>query len=235
MLVVGVYRAKNALHVMRLVEPALAAGWRTAWWALDSVAPELRELTVGEGGGEKLPLVNEVLRRVGGPADWTVVSDDDLCFRRGDVVRLVELVERAALDLAQPARARGSDERHPITLAIPFVRARLTTFVESGPLFAVGPRCRDRILPLPQERGMGWGVELDWFDLMSEGCRLGVVDGVVMQHLRATGVDYDTAAAGERLRAELAERGSEGWEPFQRTLAAWRPWQRHPPWSGGEG
>jgi hypothetical protein len=180
--------------------------------------------------------VNEVLRRVGwSPAEWTVVSDDDLRFRTGDVVRLVELAERAELDLAQPARARGTDERHPITVAIRFVRARLTTFVESGPMFAVGPRWRERILPLPEERGMGWGVELDWFDLVAEGCRLGVVDGVVAEHLGVTGAQYDTEAAGRRLRAELAERGSQGWAPFQRTLAAWRPWQRRPPWIGRKG
>ena len=35
--IVGIYRAENAGHVERLLAPALAAGWSTAWWALDRV------------------------------------------------------------------------------------------------------------------------------------------------------------------------------------------------------
>lgn len=229
-LLVGVYRADNAAHVSKLIHPALEHGWRTAWWALDRVAPDLRDVTVGKGDGEKLPLLNALLQRVGMSARWTVVSDDDVRFRRGDVVRFVAVCERAALDLAQPARARGTQRSHDITTAIRLVRARRTTFVESGPLFAVGPRWRDRVLPFPTERGMGWGLELDWFDFAERGCALGVVDACVVEHVGRVGEDYDTTEIHQRLRAELAERGAEDWSPFQHTLAAWRPWQRHPPW-----
>lgn len=233
-LLVGVYRRACVCHVLRLLEPALEHGWRSAWWALDGVHPLLDEITVGEGPGEKLPLVNETLSRSGFAARWTVVSDDDVHFRRGDVVRFVQLCERASFDIAQPARARGSNRSHDITTAIRLVRARRTTFVESGPLFAVGPRWRDRVLPLPNERGMGWGVELDWFDIVDAGCRLGIVDATVIEHLGNVGVDYDTGEIHSRLRAELAARGAEDWAPFQRTLAAWRSWQPRPPWRRGD-
>jgi hypothetical protein len=110
------------------------------------------------------------------------------------------------------------------------VRARNTTFVESGPLVAVGPRWRDRVLPLPNELGMGWGVEFDWFDLMASGCRLGIVDSTVVEHLGTVADEYDTTELHRRLRAELAARGAEDFRPFERTLDAWRPWQRHPGW-----
>jgi hypothetical protein len=229
--IVGVYRRRNATLVRRLVEPALDAGWRAAWWALDGPHPELDNLTVGDGQGLKLPLLNETLRRSGASASWTVVSDDDLTFRRGNVVDLVRLCLRASLDLAQPARARGTQPSHGITIAPRFSRARLTTFVESGPLFVVGPRFRRRILPLPDQRGMGWGVEIDWYELVAEGCRLGIVDSVLIEHVGELGLDYDTTREKHRMFQELAAKGHPEWADMRETLATWRPWQRMPPWS----
>ena len=167
--IVGIYRAENAGHVERLLAPALAAGWSTAWWALDRVAPELEAHTVGEGPGEKLPLLDEALERLGPPGGPVVLSDDDIAFERGDVVELVEVAARAGLGLAQPAHAAGSEVSHGITRAQPRSRARLTTFVESGPLRRDRPEWTDRVLPLPRERGMGWGLELDWIDLAARG------------------------------------------------------------------
>ena len=82
--IVGVYRRRNAEHVSRLLQPALEQGWVSGWWALDEVDPSLRALTVGQGPGLKLPLLNETLGRLGARSSWTVVSDDDVVFRKGD-------------------------------------------------------------------------------------------------------------------------------------------------------
>jgi hypothetical protein len=60
--IVGVYRAENAALVERLLQPALEAGWTTAWWALDRVAATLEPFTVGEGPGEKLPLLDAAIK-----------------------------------------------------------------------------------------------------------------------------------------------------------------------------
>jgi hypothetical protein len=228
--IVGVYRRRNASHVVRLLEPALERGWGTAWWALDGADRLLADITVGEGPGEKFPLVNEVLRLSGAPAEWTLVSDDDIRFLHGDVVRFLHLCTQAGLDIAQPGRARGTKRSHEITVALRFVRARLTTFVESGPLFAVGPRWRDRVLPLPCELGMGWGIEFVWFDLMEGGCRLGIVDSVSVKHLGKVAAEYDTTELYRRVNDELAARGAKDFGPFQQTLDAWRPWQWRPAW-----
>ena len=167
--VVGVYRAANAVHVERLVAPALAGGWSTAWWALDSVAPALADVTVGEGAGEKLPLLAETLARHGPMAGTLVLADDDIAFRRGDLSTFVALAAGAGLGLAQPAHAAGSAVSHGITREVRRSRVRLTTFVESGPLVAVAPAWVDRIVPLPVWRGMGWGIELEWMDLAARG------------------------------------------------------------------
>lgn len=226
--IVGIYREANAGIVERLLEPALDAGWSTAWWALDRVAPRLSSLTVGEGPGEKLPLLNRVLERHGPVAGPLLLSDDDISFERGDLVELVALSKRAGLALAQPAHAEGSEVSHGITRARPRSRARLTTFVESGPLVVVATECVSRVTPLPEARGMGWGLELEWIDL---GCRLGIVDAVRVRHLDKVSRTYDDAALRARMREELAARGLDDWAPLQRTLAVWRPWRRTPPWS----
>lgn len=229
--IVGIYRRRNAPYVLSLLEPALAQGWVTGWWALDETHPDLRTVTLGEGPGLKLPLLNETWHRLGSPAGWTVFSDDDLRFRSGDVVEFIRRCARAGFDLAQPARARGTQLSHGITIAPRFSRARLTTFVESGPLFAVGPRCRARILPLPEERGMGWGVEIDWHDLAQDGCKLGIVDATAIEHLGSVGKEYEANEIKARMFAELHERGHPEWAGMRETLATWFLWQVKPPWT----
>jgi hypothetical protein len=213
-----------------LIEPALAEGWSTAWWALDRTHLQLTEYTVGEGPGLKLPLLNRTLERLGTTSGWTVVSDDDLRFRRGDVVQFVEICEAAGLDLGQPARARGTQFSHGITRRARMSRARATSFVESGPLFVVGNHWRDRVIPLPEHRGMGWGIEIDWFDLFEDGCRLGIVDETPMEHVGDAMKAYDYTDMNRRMKEELAARGRPYWAGMRETVAVWRLWQKHPPW-----
>ena len=226
---VGVYRARNARYVRDVCGPALERGWTVAWWALDEVVDDLANVTVGSGSGARLPLLNETLLRSGCSDGWLVVSDDDVVFDRGDVHELVSLCARAGLDLAQPARS-DKELDHGITAAHRLSLARRTSFVEIGPLFAVGPGWRDRIVPFPAERGMGWGLELEWHELHREGCALGIVDAVRVRHMGERGEGYDFRADVHRVHAELEERGFDGWSDVQRTLATWRPWQRSPGW-----
>jgi hypothetical protein len=226
---VGVYRARNADRVRRIVQPALDEGWVVSWWALDEVVGDLAGITAGCGPGAKLPLVNEILR-LAGDSEWLVVSDDDVTFDRGDVIQLVSLCARAGLDLAQPARTDAFVD-HEITAARRLSLARRTSFVEIGPIVAVGPGWRERIVPFPEERGMGWGLELDWLELHREGCALGIVDAVRVRHEGDRGEDYDYRAQAHRVHAELEERGFGGWQDLQLTVGTWRPWQRSPAWA----
>ena len=225
---VGIYRARNGERVRRIVQPALDDGWTVTWWALDEIVDGLADITAGCGPGAKLPLLNELLRSSG--SEWLVVSDDDVEFERGDVVQLVSLCAQAGLDLAQPARVDPFVD-HGITSARRLSLARRTSFVEIGPVIAIGPRWRDRILPFPEVRGMGWGLELEWHELHREGCALGIVDAIRVRHEGERGEDYDYRAEAHRVHAELAERGFDGWQDVQLTLGTWRPWQRSPAWS----
>jgi hypothetical protein len=226
---IGVYRARHADSVRRLVAPALEREWKVVWWALDEPADGLGPITVGSGPGPRLALLNEVLQRADVQEEWVAVSDDDLTFVRGDVAGLVTLAERAGLDLAQPARSDPGVD-HRITTFRRLSRARRTSFVEIGPLFVVGPRWRDRILPFPESRGMGWGLELDWLELFRDGCELGIVDAVRVRHDGARGEEYDDAGEIERVHEELAALGYRSWADVQVTLGTWRPWQRAPGW-----
>ena len=229
--VLSVYRERNASVLERLLEPALAAGWPVGLWALDEPASALDAWTHGHGPGTKFELVNGLLRKVRlGPDDWVVVADDDALFARGTVASFVGTAAAAGFGIAQPAHVLTSNISHRITWRRPFSNARLTTFVEIGPIFAVDPTWRDRVLPFPTGIGMGWGLELDWMDLRPDGCRLGIVDATAVRHLTRFAAAYAPDEEIAKLTRLLEERGAPGWGDLRRTVATWRPWRRRAPW-----
>ena len=184
---IGIYRRRNAEHARALVDAVRQVGWTAAWWALDDVADDLAEHTVGQGSGEKFTLLNEIVERASLVRGWLLVADDDLVFVRGSPPLLVQVCGAAQFALAQPAQDASGWPSHEITVRRAVSIARATTFVEIGPLFVVAPSCRGRIVPFSPAAGMGWGMELEWSDLVVQGCRLGVVDAVVVKHVAPGG------------------------------------------------
>ena len=174
---VGIYRRENAAP--RRCGPlaaALAAGWAIAWWALDDVAPELADAhgrVRGRGRGWRSS-TRPSSGSARGPGRFVAVRRRRR-VRAGRRRRARRVDGRAGLGLGQPAHAAGSEVSHGLTRAQSRSRARLATFVESGPVVVVmlawsrtGARCARGT------RGMGWGLELEWIvDLADEGCRLG--------------------------------------------------------------
>jgi hypothetical protein len=226
-----VYRAKNARVVARLARSARRADVEVRLWALDSIAGPLASSTVGSGPGTKFSLVNRLL--AAGPVAedaYVVVSDDDvwLPFGLGTFLRLVR---RAGFDLAQPAHTRHfSNLSHAVTLRAPRSVARVTEFVVIGPVYVVSPAWRSSVLPFPDDVGLGWGLEADWYGLHRRGARLGIVDATPMRHLAPVAASYEQGAERSRMAERLAAAGLGGLHEVQRTLATWRPWQRMPPW-----
>lgn len=226
------YRRRNASVLERLLAPVDAAGWAVRLWALDERDPALAALTAGTGPGTKFELVNRLLADTPPETgDYVVVVDDDVAFVRGNLVSFARTAAAAGLDLSQPAHVLWSNISHRITWMRPLTRARLTTFVEIGPIFAVSPAWRDRVVPFPDHVGMGWGLELEWMDLMDSGCRLGIVDSTPVRHLARFATAYAPDEEIARLTRLLEERGAPGWKGLRRTLARWRPWRREPPWA----
>jgi hypothetical protein len=236
----SIYRARNLRVIEPLVSNARRLKMRVALWGLDGVVPELRGVTVGTGPGSRTALLDRLWDSVGGVARGPlVIADDDATFVRGDLGQLLQAAHECGFGIAQPAIAPGSHWSHRISVCRPLTFARATTFVEIGPVVVVSPEWQARVLPFPPDSGMGWGLDLAWHDLTTEGCRLGVIDAVTVRHVGPTGVSYDLVPEYARLGAYLNERGLNRIGQIQRCVGAWRVWQRQPPWiagaNGGDG
>lgn len=229
-----IYRYANAMNAAAIRR---AAAPDTIWrlWALDRVHPELEPWTVGEGPGLRSPLLDKLYATLPAGFDGHVVlSDDDYVFTRGDLSTFLSVVRAADLGLAQPGHDRVSRISHWVTAGRRLSLMRLTSFVEIGPLVAVAPEWRARVLPLADE-GMGWGLDLRWSDLRGEGCRLGVVDSCLIRHLFSVigSGPYDVPAAREQMEELYEERG--GYHRALCTLATWWPWEARTPRSPDDG
>jgi hypothetical protein len=229
---VCIYRSGNSGLVTKLVKQAAALDMAVALWALDSPVANLAERTIGSGPGARLRLLNHLCRALPASASGqVVVCDDDIVFERGGLAELLRLTKACGFGLAQPAHAPGSYVNHGITRARPLTLARITTYVESGPVVVIDPEWRSRVLPFPEELAMGWGVDLIWSDLQKAGCRLGIVDAVSLRHLAPAALGYEVGPEADRLQTMMKARGIDSLSAFQQTLNAWRVWQKAPPWS----
>lgn len=228
---IGVYRTRHAPDVRAVVAQARALGADVRLWALAAEDPDLAEHTLGVGPGLRTELMNRLwAARPCAPDATVVLWDDDIAFERSDLAGLLRGVRRCGFDLAQPTHAPGAHRGWRFTWSRYLTLARWVSWIEVGPVVVVGPAIRDQVLPFPPGFGMGWGIELLWFEQATAGgWRLGMVDAVGIHHLTVVGTDYDIEPERARAAAMLLERGT-GVTALQRCLATWRPWQRTPPW-----
>lgn len=226
--VASVYRERNAHHVAELI--GVAHPTDVALWALDGVAPELKSATRGSGTGTRFELINRLCTTLR-PTEYVVVVDDDVRVLGSRTLdHVVELAHRFELDIAQPAHGVKSPHGHAICSRVPLSSVRITNFVDIGPMLVIGPRRRDLLLPFPEGRGMGWGVELDWMDLADAGTiRVGIIDAIPVRHLAPIGMAYEPVGEGQRVSAQLAERGATEWADVQLVFRTVRPWRRPRP------
>lgn len=227
-----VYRRKNAKVVAPLVAQARALGWPVLLWALDEAAPSLTQWTAGTGTGSKFALCNRLLAQ--GPPGLdahVIICDDDVRFHAGDLARLLAVTGAAGLDISQPSHDLHSHFSHAICVRQEGSLARLSGFVEIGPLFVVGPRARDRVIPFDERRPMGWGLEIDWSALARDGLRLGIVDATSVEHLGPVGRDYDVDEARTAMNAELGSLGLRDLADLATDGGTWWAGTRRAPWS----
>ena len=221
----GVYNRRKAAIMGGVARQAAALGGSVHLWALDERAPELAHWTKGVGKAPRCELLNRLYLTTPDDTD-IVVSDDDVDFRRGDLAGFLERFHEGGWDLAQPAQPwRGSHASYRFSRRRPWLVSRDTTFVEVGPLFAVAARSRDLFFPFP-DWGMGWGVELLWWDRVREGARLGIVDDVTIRHLSPLFRNYHRGDEQDRLHDQLALRGLRSIRQIQQTVGTNRrvPW-----------
>ena len=199
-----VYRTRHVPDVQRIVDEVLRIGGEVRLWALEEEAPLLAAQTLGAGPGQRTELLNRLWEaRPCQPDAAVVLWDDDAVFERGDLARLLRVVQRGGFDMAQPTHGPGAHRGWKVTFSRYLSIARWVGWIEVGPVVVVAPRVRDEVLPLPSGFGMGWGIELVWHDqARAGGWRLGMVDAVSIHHLTVVGTDYDVEPERARARPD---------------------------------
>jgi GT2 family glycosyltransferase len=139
-------------------------------------------------------------------ADWLIVLDDDILLPHGFLDTFLEVAERLALRIAQPAHRLHSNASWSELKRHPGVAGRETTFVEIGPLTAFARETFATLLPLPSLR-MGWGLDAHWSAVAREhDWAIGVVDATPMLHTRPSAGAYGHDEAIAEARRFLAQR-----------------------------
>jgi predicted O-methyltransferase YrrM len=184
-------------------------------WALDSVLPGVAQFTHGKGRLGKFQSLNRLLPFASN-ADLVLFVDDDVRLGPGFLSTYVLIVTTLGAAVAQPALTANSYYSHAITLQRRGCWARLTNFVESGPVVSMTRQFLDLVTPFPESNRMGWGLEIQWSAVArNKGLRLAVIDACPIEHTcRPVGARYDLAMAGKDMAKFLAEHRL-GWPRHQ--------------------
>ena len=224
-----IYRSRNVALVQNLLNQ-VGSRVDVRLWALDEVAPELADLTVGCGPGGRFDNLNLLYEsRPVAEGSWLVVADDDVAFVRGDIAQLIQTMRKAGLNLAQPGQSLLGWWTVPFSLGRPFAIASDTNHVEVGPLFAADPQFSKEILPFPGNTGMGWGVEADWYRIKLDRYRIGVIDACRILHLGAPN-SYPIEPELEKMAERLAAASVTSIWQLRSCNGRWWRWQQDPPW-----
>jgi predicted O-methyltransferase YrrM len=183
-------------------------------WALDDPVPAAAPFTRGGGPAGKFEALNHLLPHTAG-ADLVLFVDDDVRLGPDFVPSYTAAVAAVGAALAQPALTEGSHYSHPITLRRKGCWARLTTFVESGPVVSMTREFLDLATPFPASNPMGWGIESQWRDVADRrGLRQAIIDCCPVEHShRPVGSRYDIGAAARDMERFWADRGLRPFEP----------------------
>lgn len=168
------------------------------WLAVGEGEPELdlqaytrKTYPLEKGRFYKWSLANEWLQKVG-HFDYIFLSDDDILLPEGFVDRYMEIVLEHRFDLSQPARSHDSFIDHPFTEKIDGIKARLTRYVEIGPVVCFSRRAFELVFPFPEFPPSGWGFDFVWPLIMEkEGYKMGIIDHLPCVHnLRIPALHY---------------------------------------------
>lgn len=139
--------------------------------------------------------------------DWLIVLDDDVALPSRFLDNFLYVAESANLQLCQPAHTLHSFQSYNLTRRESNCLARVTHFVECGPLTAFHRSIFRHVVPFPELR-WAWGTDIYWSELaQSKEFRLGVVDCTPVTHLRRLGRSYDGDVARNEAIRFLQDKG----------------------------
>lgn len=175
-------------------------------WALQSILPGVAQFTRGTGQLGKTQALNRLLPYASN-TDLVLFIDDDVRLGPRFVFTYLSVVTALGAAVAQPALTANSHYSHAITLQRQGCWARLTNFVESGPVVSMTRKFLDRVTPFPESSRMGWGLDIQWSAIaQSHGFRMAIVDACPVEHsFRPVGAHYDRAEAWKDMERFLAE------------------------------
>lgn len=139
--------------------------------------------------------------------DWIWMTDDDVILPDNFTDDFVAMCEYAQLKVAGPAHRVWSYWSHPVTRRQQGALARVTNYVEVGPVAALHRDTFAEFLPLPSLK-FGWGLDQAWPVIADRhGWKIGIVDAAPLQHTSPIGVGYDLAGAVAEAEAYMAPYG----------------------------
>jgi hypothetical protein len=211
-------RALNVL-VLAVVRDGYESIWRLADAELRSSRHRVSIRTSGIEHGGKFTNLNLLLEdSCSVERDWLLLADDDVVLPRGFLDVFLLAAERSGLRIAQPAHRLVSHASWPVTRRRALSIARLTNFVEIGPVTALHRSVVPALTPFPSQ-GMGWGVDYEWArEAKRRSWPIGVVDLTPIVHLAPAGSAYSAEEAAVTVRRELYEPPT--------TIETFRRWSR---------
>ena len=228
--VLMVYRARNVPLVQMLLSQ-IDSRADVRLWALDAIAPELADLTLGSGPGVRFSHLNHLYSSRPIPeGSWVILADDDVFFVQGDLEKMIDMMKRADLSLAQPGQSMLGWWNFFFTVSRPFLHARDANYVEQGPLIVADPSFAKLILPFPENEDMGWGIEAQWYRIKDKRFRIGIIDSCRVIHQDRAARSYQAAPQMRRMQERLLNSGMHSIWQLQSVNARWWRWQSAPSW-----
>jgi len=227
-LVVGVYlldaptRAAEITEALRSTVHDVDISWAAlGHQQVPGVLANVTRIVVSERR-EKFTLINQLLSGHSlSDYDVLLVTDDDVDLDPGWLDTFLALQADADLALCQPARSPDSWIDHPFTKQLLGIDARLTRFVEIGPVFAIRREAFELLVPFDESWPMGWGLDLRWPVLIGEaGLQMGIIDRAPVTHrMRPPQSHYSPDDTRARMTAALKPGIVLERDIAQRTLA----------------
>lgn len=190
-LVIGIYLtdySNNTNHLVKQFNNSKIHHVDQKWIAIgkQNIPEQLKDLTVFHSK-EKIPkfkLLNMIIDDIDiSQYDYLIITDDDIVVHDAFIDVYIDSLEKYDLKLAQPSRTRFSYNAHPIVLQKKNTSARITNFVEIGPIFSFHKSIYKDVLPFPTEAEMGWGLDFIWPKIGEKNnFNLGIVDLIAVDH-----------------------------------------------------
>ncbi|AHI25273.1 hypothetical protein [Komagataeibacter swingsii] len=158
-------------------------------------------------GKGKFGNINTALSRVNlSDYDWVVITDDDVNLPYRFLDKFIPLCEIMDLKISQPAHRYHSHASFTFNYRKWNSIARVTRYVEDGPVTAFHRDAMAYLFPFPELR-WAWATDIAFCDeAHRNNHNVGIVDYTAIEHLKPAGQDYPVREARAEARAFLARR-----------------------------